>query len=99
MGLTPFRSKIIFLGLIIADKVNCWMNLRILEKIAIEGNIQGQRLISRSNMSLQEVKVGTSVKPLFRVINTSKCIFYIIYMIQGYIQFQGQVSKNMFVTK
>ena len=95
MGLNPFWSKIIFLGgLNIADKVNCWMNLRILEKNAIEGNIQGQRLISRSNMSLQEVKVGTSVKPLFRVINTSKCIFYIIYMIQGYLQCQRSISRS-----
>ena len=39
-------------------------------------------------MSLQEVKVGTSAIPLFHVINTSKCICYIIYMIQGFLQGQ-----------
>ena len=66
------------------------MHLRNLYKFALEGNIQGQMLISRSNMSLQDVKVGTSVIPLFHVINTSKCIFYFIYMIQGF--FQGQMS-------
>ena len=67
------------------------MNLRILEKFALEGNIQGQRLISRSNMSFQEVKVGTSAISVLRVINTSKCIFYIIYMIQGYLQGQRSI--------
>ena len=52
-------------------------------------------------MSSQEVKVGKSVIPFFPVINTSKCIFYIIYMIQGDLQgqFQGQLSKNIIVTK
>ena len=65
MGLIPFWSKIIFLRLIIDDQVNCWMNLRNLEKCALEGNIQGQRLFSRSNMSLQAVKVGTIAIPLF----------------------------------
>ena len=77
------------------------MNLRNIETFALEGNIQGQRLISRSNMSLQEVKVGTSAILLFRVKNTRKCIFYIIYIIQGYLQGQWARSskQNMIVTK
>ena len=45
-------------------------------------------------MSLQEVKVGTSAIPLFHVINTSKCIFYIIYMIQGFLQGQRSFSRS-----
>ena len=39
-------------------------------------------------MSLQEVKVGTSV------IDTSKCTFYNIYMIQGFLQGQRSFSRS-----
>ena len=46
-------------------------------------------------MSLQEVKVGTSAIPFFCVINTSKSIFYIIYMIQGYLQGQRSMSRSI----
>ena len=45
-------------------------------------------------MSLLEVKKGTSAIPLFHVINTSKYIFYIIYMIQGFFQGQRSFSRS-----
>ena len=45
-------------------------------------------------MSLLEVKVETSAIPLFHVIKTSKCIFYIIHMIQGYLQGQRSISRS-----
>ena len=45
-------------------------------------------------MSFQEVKVGTSAIPLFHVTNTSKGIFYTIYMIQGFFQGQSSFSRS-----
>ena len=79
MGLTPFQS-IIFLGLIIGDNGKYIQKLSddILSgaKLKVEGNF-------KVNMILQQVKVGKSVKPLFRVILTGKFISAIIVMIQG----------------
>ena len=37
-------------------------------------------------MFFQQIKVGTSVIPFFRVILTRKSILYITFMIQGYLQ-------------
>ena len=37
-------------------------------------------------MSFQQLKVGTSVIPLFRLILNGKFISYIIFMIQGQLQ-------------
>ena len=39
-------------------------------------------------MIVQQIKVGTSVIPLFRLILIGKSIFYIIFMIQGHLQCQ-----------
>ena len=39
-------------------------------------------------MSFQQLKVGTSVIPLFRLILNGKFISYIIFMIQGQLQCQ-----------
>ena len=44
------------------------------------GKIQGQMLISKSNMFFQQSKVGTRVIPLFRLILTGKSISDIILM-------------------
>ena len=39
-------------------------------------------------MIFQQIKVGTSVIPLFRLILIGKSISYIIFMIQGHFQCQ-----------
>ena len=39
------------------------------------------------------VKVGTSAILLFHVINTSKCIFYIIYIIKGFLKRSKVIFK------
>ena len=39
-------------------------------------------------MIFQQIKVGTSVIPLFRLILIGKNISYIIFMIQGHLQCQ-----------
>ena len=39
-------------------------------------------------MIFRQIKVGTSVIPLFRVSMTGKFISYIIFMIQGHLQRQ-----------
>ena len=39
-------------------------------------------------MIFQQIKVGTSVIPLFRLILIGKTISYIIFMIQGHLQYK-----------
>ena len=94
MGLTPFWSNFFFSGLIIADKVNCWRNLRISKKICDRGQHTRSKVNFKIKYEFARSEVGTSVIPLLRVINTSKYIFYIIYMIQGYLQGQRSISRS-----
>ena len=37
-------------------------------------------------MIFRQIKLGTSVMPLFRLILIEKSIFYIMFMIQGHLQ-------------
>ena len=80
MGFTPFQSIITFLGLIIDD------HGKYIQKLS-DGILSGAKLKVEDNfkvnMILQQVKVGKSVRPLFRVILTGKFIVAIIVMIQG----------------
>ena len=80
MGLNPFQSIIIFLGLISDDKG------KYIQKLS-EDIFSGAKLKVDGNFKVKydfaTKKVGKSVRPLFHVILTGKFIFAIIAMIQG----------------
>ena len=56
--------------------------------VGVAGVWQKQRSWPRYNMIFRQIKVETSVIPLFRLILIGKSISYIIFMIQGHLQCQ-----------